>query len=317
MKIVIAEPIGISFLDLNEFIHNLENFGHELIIFEARPENDIELLNRLREAEIAVVSNLPISGEIIQQCSKLRLISVAFTGIDHIDVEQCKKQKIQICNAAAYSTLAVSELTIGLILDVLRKTTELHSHTLNGGTRNQFLGTELSGKTVGVVGTGDIGGKVAEILIAFDCKVLAYSRTSKAKLMKIGVEYVDLDFLLNQSDIITLHVPYTSETNLMFNKESFSKMKPASYFINTARGKVVDSQALAEALISGKLSGAAVDVYEYEPPLQENHPLLSAPNIVLTPHIAFATKEAIENRSKIVIHNILTWLDGKPENICL
>ncbi|MDD2412357.1 MAG: NAD(P)-dependent oxidoreductase [Bacteroidales bacterium] len=317
MKIVIAEPIGISPSVLREFRKNLENSGHELIAFEVRPENDLELLNRLRSAEIVVVSNLSISGEIIQQCEKLKLIAVAFTGIDHIDVETCKKQKIQICNAAGYSTVAVSELTIGLIMDALRKITELHYETINGGTRKQFLGTELSGKTVGIVGTGDIGGKVAEILTAFGCKVLAYSRTHKAKLIKIGVKYVDLDLLLNESDIVTIHVPHIPETNLMFNKESFSKMKTASYFINTARGKVVDSYALADALKSGKLSGAAVDVYEYEPPIQKDHPLLSAPNIVLTPHIAFATKEAIEKRSKIVINNILTWLDGNPENICL
>lgn len=317
MKIVIAEPIGICPSMLKEFRNNIENLGYELIAFEVRPENDLELSKRLQDAEIAVVSNLPISGEIIYQCKKLKLIAVAFTGIDHIDVNQCKKQNIQICNAAAYSTAAVSELTIGLILDVLRKTTELHFQTLSGGSRNQFLGTELSGKTVGIVGTGDIGGKVAEILIAFGCKILAYSRTHKAKLTKIGVEYVDLDFLLNQSDIVTLHVPHTPETNLLFDKVSFFKMKTASCFINTARGKVVDSQALSDALKSGKLSGAAVDVYEYEPPIQKNHPLLSAPNIVLTPHIAFATKEAIEKRSKIVISNILAWLDGKPENICL
>lgn len=317
MKIVIVEPIGIDSFALSEFRNQIENSGHELIAFDARPKNDIELLNRLRDTEIAIVSNLPISGEIIQQCEKLKLISVAFTGIDHIDVDSCKKQNIQICNAAAYSTVAVSELTIGLVLDVLRKTTELHFQTINGGTRKQFLGTELSEKTVGIVGTGDIGGKVAEILTAFGCNVLAYSRTHKAKLTKMGVKYVDLDCLLNESDIVTIHVPHTSETNLMFNKALFSKMKTASYFINTARGKVVDSQALADALKSGKLAGAAVDVYENEPPILKDHPLLSAPNIVLTPHIAFATKEAIEKRSKIVINNILLWLDGKPENICL
>jgi phosphoglycerate dehydrogenase-like enzyme len=316
MKIVIAEPIGINQLLFSDLQDQLSKKGHQIIAFETAPDSDDDLLKRIQEADIVVVSNLPISRKIIEQCAKLKLISVAFTGIDHIDTACCKKLGIQICNAAGYSTVAVSELTIGLIIDAIRKITELHKNTITSGTRNGFLGTELSDKTVGIVGTGSIGSKVAEILIAFGCKVIAYSRTKKESLEKLGVTYTELNQLLSESDIISLHIPFTSETNLMFNEECFARMKTGSYFINTARGKVIDSQALANALKSGKLSGAAVDIYEYEPPIKQEHPLISCPNIILTPHIAFATHEAIEKRSKIVIENIISWLEGKPKNIC-
>ncbi len=316
MKIVIAEPIGMNQRLFDDFQTLVNKSAHEIISYDTIPSNEIDFLNRIQEANIVVVSTFPISNKVIEQCHQLKLISVAFTGIDHIDATSCKSLGIEVCNAAGYSTVAVSELTIGLIIDALRKITELHTETIASGTRNGFLGTELYGKTVGIVGTGAIGTRVAEIMIVLGCKVIAFSRTQKASLEAMGVHYVDLNNLLSESDVISLHIPYTSETDLMFDEDCFSKIKNNAYFINTARGKIVDSQALANALKNGKLAGAAVDIYEYEPPIKNNHPLITCPNIVLTPHIAYATKEAIDKRSKIVIENVLGWLEGNPKNIC-
>lgn len=317
MKIVIAEPIGLTPLLFSDFQHQLHERAHQVVAFDTIPNNEEELLNRIREAEIVVVSNYPISGEIIKQCSNLKLISVAFTGIDHIDTQACRIRGIQICNAAGYSTVAVSELTLGLIIDATRKITELHTNTLASGTRNGFLGSELAGKTIGIVGTGAIGTRLAQILLSLGCHVLAFSRTKKKSIENLGVRYTDLNSLLMESDIVSLHLPHTAETDMMFDESCFAKMKKSSYFINTARGKVVDSNALANALKNGKIAGAAVDIYEYEPPIQQEHPLISCPNIVLTPHIAYATKEAIDKRSKIVVDNVISWLDGNPKNICI
>ncbi|MBR4300757.1 MAG: hydroxyacid dehydrogenase, partial [Bacteroidales bacterium] len=205
--------------------------------------------------------------------------------------------------------VAVSELAIGLMLDVYRKITEMDANTRQLGSRGMFLGRELHGKTVGVVGTGAIGIQTINLLKAFGCKVLAYSRTQRSEVKALGVEYVSLEHLMANSDIVTLHVPATQNTAQMINAEMISLMKPSAILINTARGAVVDNNALAQALKNGKIAGAGIDVYETEPPLLENHPLLLAPNAVLLPHIAYATREAFDIRADIVMDNIRKWLD--------
>ena len=162
------------------------------------------------------------------------------------------------------------------------------------------------------MGTGAIGLRVARIAAAFGCRVLAYSRTKK---QVEGVEYVDLDTLLRESDIVSLHVPQTAATVGMIGERELSLMKPSAILINTARGPIVDSKALAKALTDGKIAGAGIDVFEVEPPVATDHPLFSAPNVVATPHVAFATAESMVKRAVIVMDNIDCYLNGKPQNV--
>ena len=170
----------------------------------------------------------------------------------------------------------------------------------------------MEGKKFGVVGTGAIGLKVAAIAQAFGCQVYAYSRTKKDIP---GITYVDLDTLLSTCDIVSLHTPLNDATRGMIGKEQLALMKPNAILINTARGPVVDSAALAEALNSGKIAGAGIDVFEGEPPIAKDHPLLTAKNVIATPHVAFATKEALVKRAVIVFDNIVKWMDGNPQNV--
>ena len=211
-------------------------------------------------------------------------------------------------NAAGYSTHAVSELAIGLMLDVMRHITELHTNTLLSMTREGFLGHELYGKTVGVVGTGAIGTAVCRLLIAFGCNVLAYNRSEHEEVKLLGVTYVTLPELLQQSDIVTLHVPLTPETTHLIGAKELAMMKPSAILINTARGNVVDIPALAIALDEGRIAGAGVDVYEKEPPLEEEHPLLQIENCILVPHIGYATREAFDIRANIVMNSVRQFL---------
>lgn len=315
MRIVLLEPLAIDEEKLNLLSLKLKNKGHEFIYYNTRTEEKNELIKRAAGAQVVILSNIPFTGEIINACPELKMISVAFTGVDHIDMQACRERGIVVCNAAGYSTHSVAELTFGLILSVMRKVIECNAATRAGGTKNGLIGNEIFGKTLGIVGTGAIGLRVAEIGKAFGLKILAYSRSQKESAINMGISYVDLDTLLSVSDIVTLHVPLTAETKGLINEERIAKMKPGSILINTARGPIVDSAALARALCEHRIAGAGVDVFEMEPPLPKDHVLFSAPNVVLTSHVAFATREAFERRAKIVFDNILLWLEGRPQNV--
>lgn len=272
---------------------------------DERPET---LVERMKESDIVVISNIKLPAEVINACPNLKMLSVAFTGLDHIDLACCKERGIEVRNAAGYSTTAVSELAIGLMLDVMRKITELDSATRHGGSRGMFLGRELKGKTVGVVGTGAIGTATIRLLLAFGCKVLAFSRTKRPEVVALGVEYCPLDTLMAESDIVTLHVPLNKETTHIIGQRQISLMKPTAILINTARGNVVDIVALSKALKENRIAGAGIDVYETEPPLPADHPLLDAPNCVVVPHIAYASREAFDIRADIVFDNVREFL---------
>ena len=285
MKIVAVESIGIDAVKLKQISKTFLDLGHEFVFYSDRQEDENTLVDRMKDADIVIVSNIKLSENVLSKCPKLKMLSIAFTGVDHIDLEYCKKANIVVCNASCYATDAVSELTVGLIIDLYRNITFLDNKTRQGGSRNNFLGRQLRDKVVGIVGTGAIGSRTALLLQQFGCKVLAWSRTEKTELKEKGIQYVSLEELLSQSDIISL-------------------CKSSAVLINTARGKVVDIDALAEALEKKHLAGAAVDVFEAEPPLMRNHPLLSAPNCLVVPHIGFATIESFEKRIDIVINNI-------------
>lgn len=315
MKIVVMEPLGVALEKINALAAALQAAGHEFVYYTSKEIQQDKLLARVQDADIIMLANQPLSAEIINACPKLKMLSVAFTGVDHVALDACRARNILVCNAAGYSTNAVAELTFGLAISVIRNIVPCDARCRKAGTKDGLVGFELFGKTFGVVGTGAIGARVAKIAAAFGCKVLAYSRTAKQELVDAGVQYVSLDELLEQSDFVSLHVPLTDATRGLINAQAIAKMKQGAVLLNTARGPVVDSEALAEALNAGKLAGAGIDVFEGEPPIAKDHPLCSAKNTVLTPHVAFASREALETRADIVFANIEKWLAGAPQNI--
>lgn len=315
MKIVVMEPLGVALEKINALAAALQAAGHEFVYYTSKEAQQDKLLARVQDADIIMLANQPLSAEIINACPKLKMLSVAFTGVDHVALDACRARNILVCNAAGYSTNAVAELTFGLAISVIRNIVPCDARCRKEGTKDGLVGFELFGKTFGVVGTGAIGARVAKIAAAFGCRVLAYSRTAKQELVDAGVQYVSLDELLAQSDFVSLHVPLTDATRGLINAAAIAKMKQGAVLLNTARGPVVDSEALAEALNAGKMAGAGIDVFEGEPPIAKDHPLCSAKNTVLTPHVAFASREALETRADIVFANIEKWLAGAPQNI--
>ena len=314
MKIVQVESLGVSKQELEDAKLEFEKLGHQYIYYSDIPKNENELIARMKDADIVNISNIKITAKAIESCPNLKYLNVAFTGVDHVDLECCKKHGIKVSNAAGYSTEAVSELAVGLAVALMRNFSQMDGNTRKLGNRNNFLGTELCGKTVGIVGTGAIGLATARIFKAFGCKILAYSRTQKNI---DGITYTTLDELFAKSDIISLHIPANAQTKGLISKDLLTKMKETAIIINTARGPVMDNAALAELLKAGKIAGAGIDVYETEPPLPENHPLLSAPNTILLPHVGYASKEAMQKRFVIVKSNLHSYLEGRQENVIL
>lgn len=310
MKITIVEPLGISKAGFEKLKEEFEASGNVFSYYMDRNEDAEVLVERMKDADIVVISNIKLTAEVLGKCPNLKMLSVAFTGLDHIDLDYCKQKSIDVFNASGYSTVAVAELAIGLMLDVYRKITEMDATTRNLGGRGMFLGRELHGKTVGVVGTGAIGLQTIRLLLAFGCNVIAYSRTEKDEAKAWGVRYVSLDTLMAEADIVTLHVPATKETSKLIDADKIALMKPTAVLINTARGAVVDNEALAFALKEGKIAGAGIDVYENEPPLAKDYALLSVPNAVLLPHVAYATREAFDIRADIVMNTVRKWIKG-------
>lgn len=310
MRIVCVEPLGISQEHFEELKKEMASKGHVFEYYMDRNEDTEILALRMGEADIAVISNIPLPAAVLSRCPSLQYLSVAFTGLDHIDMDFCREHHITVQNAAGYSTTAVSELAVGLMLDVLRRITSLDAATRQGQGRGAFLGCELRGKTVGVVGTGAIGTATIRLLLAFGCKVIAYNRSRHAEVEAMSVEYTDLDALMQQSDIVTLHVPLNAETHHLISRERIAMMKPTAILVNTARGNVVDIPALAEALSSHSIAGAGIDVYEKEPPLASDHPLLTAPNCICVPHIGYASREAFDIRADIVFDHVRQYLDS-------
>ena len=312
MKIVIIEPLGIE-KEMVEKISQRSEERREIVYYETRVTDDTTLIERAKDADVLVAANLPLNRNVLSACPRLKLISVAFTGIDHLDVDYCKEKQIMICNSVGYSTIAVAEEVFGMIIGLYRHLLESDERTRGQQTKDGLNLLEMAGKTIGVVGAGEIGQRVIKIAQAFSLKVLCYSRT---KRMIEGVEFVDLDTLMKESDIITLHIPATSATHHLINAEKIALMKKDAVLINTARGAIVDSQALAEALNQDRIAGAGIDVFEMEPPIPAEHPLLNAKNTLLAPHIGFATKEALVKRAHVVFENIKKYLAGDPQNIC-
>lgn len=309
--IVIAQPLAISEALLDTLTADFKKDGFTITAYDSLPKDQADLGDRLADADLAVIANYPLRKEALAKAASLKYLCVAFTGVDHVDIDFCKEKGIAVSNCAGYSTESVAELTFALILALYRKLSEGGCAARNGKTSVGLMGIEIGHRKFGVIGTGAIGRRVADIASAFGAEVYGYNRSKKAA----SITYTDLDTLLSTCDIVSVHLPLTGETRGLLSREKLSLMKPGAILINTARGGVIDNAALADLLKEGKIAGAGIDVYDGEPPLAKDYPLLSAPNTVLTPHVGFFTEEAMARRAVIVMDNLRAYLKGAQENV--
>ena len=308
MRIAVMEPLGVEQEKFMQIAREAVGNDVEIVCYDTRTTDVEELGRRGRDADIIAIGNLPFPREVLEKCENVKMLAVAFTGLDHVDLKYCEERGIKVQNCAGYATTAVAELTFGLLLDLCRNIGKCDTAARNGGTKAGLIGFELEGRTMGIVGTGAIGARVAKLAAAFGMDVIAYSRTP-GKVA--GVRYVSLEELLAQADVVSLHVPLTDETRVMIGAEELALMKKTAVLVNTARGPVVDTKALADALNSGRIAGAAIDVFDAEPPLDADEPLINAKNTVVTPHVAFATDESMIKRAEIEFRNIADFIKDK------
>ena len=313
-KVVIMESLGISAGELDTF---KKAFAGEVDFAEYPKTADIPtLIEEAKDADAMIIANMPMPDEVIAACEKLKFIDVAFTGVDHVGLGAAKAKGIRVSNASGYSNEAVSELVIGLAISILRRIPETQERVRQGGTKDGLVGFELKGKTAGIIGYGRIGSRTGELLHAFGCRILAQSRSFHPEYPDYA-EQVSQEELLRESDIVILHCPLNDTTRGMINYEKLCMMKSSAILINVARGPVTVEDDLARALSEGVIAGAAVDVFTEEPPLSPDTQMLHAPNTLLTPHIAFASKESMTLRAQIVFDNLRAWLDGGQNNVIL
>ena len=312
MKIVILDGHALNPGDLSW--DALKTFG-TVTYYDRTPTED-EAIRRISDAEIVLTNKVPITESLLTACPGIRLVCVLATGYNVVDCAAARARNIPVCNVPSYSTEAVAQFTFALLLELCNQV-GLHNQSVHAGEWTSCPDfcywkaplMELSGKTLGIIGYGRIGKNVAKIATAMGMKVLTHSRTQHP-----GESHVSLEELLSQSDVVTLHCPLFPETQGIINTQTISKMKDGAILINTSRGPLIDEQAVADALTSGKLRGAAVDVVSREP-IPGNSPLLAVPNCIITPHIAWAPLETRQRLLDCVIANIRCFLDGQPQNV--
>ena len=316
MKIVILDGTALNPGDLTyDCIHQ---FG-DVTIYN-RTETEAEAIQRIGDSEIILVNKVPITETVLEACPNVKLICVQATGYNIVDCDACARRGIPVTNVPAYGTAAVAQFTLALMLEMCHRI-GLHNHSVHQGdwiNSPNFCywltpQMELGGKTLGIIGFGRIGRAVGQLAKAFGMKVIAYNRSECEEGRQIG-EYVDLDTLFAQSDIISLHCPLFPETEKIINAENIAKMKDGAMLVNTARGGLLDENAVVEALESGKLRYAAVDVVSQEPMLADN-PLLTSRKCIITPHMAWAPVESRQRLLDCVVENIRGFLNGKPQNV--
>ena len=329
----------IAFFELEQwekdyFLKNLQNCEMQFIDDHLNRNN----VDQIKNADaIGIFIYSIVNKKILDKLPNLKLVITLSTGFDHIDLKECKKRKITVCNVPHYGENTVAEHTFALILNLTRKIHKAYDRTVRGDfSLDGLRGTDLQGKTIGIVGTGSIGQHVARIAKGFEMNVIAFDKFKSQKLAKkLGFKYTSFDHLLKNSDIVTLHVPYNKLTHHLINKKAISKMKNNVILINTARGGIVDTAALLGGLQSGKITGAGLDVLEGECFIREekqilsrhflkecdlktvlqDHMLLRQPNVLITPHNAFNSWEALHRILDTTILNISSFFKKKPVNI--
>lgn len=277
-----------------------------------------EVAEAIADADVVIVNKTLMDAQTLRLASHLKYIGLFATGYNNIDIDYCRQHGITVCNAGSYSTSAVAQHTFALILEHFNNIARYDQYVQDGRWKRSptfspfvYPLNELAGKTLGIVGLGAIGTAVARIANAFDMNVIAFNRSRKSVP---GVTQVDLDTLLSQSDVITVHCPLNEDSENLFNKNTFSKMKKGALFVNTARGGVMSEEDLYEALQSGHLGGACIDTLRVEP-MEEDCVLMKAPNCIITPHIAWAPVETRQRLMNIVKTNIQNFLGGSPTNV--
>ena len=317
MKIVILDAYTTNPGDLSW--ERFKEFG-ELTVYDRGIKNDLqESIDRIQDADVVLTNKVPIKEELLEACPNIKYIGTLSTGNNIIDLDACRTRGIPVCNVPSYSTSAVAQFTMALLLEVCHHVGEHNNIVHSGGWERSvdfcfwnYPLIELSSKTIGIIGFGKIGQEVAKLAAAFGMKVLAYSRTEYEEGRKLA-EYVDLDTLLASSDIVSLHCPLFPETRGIINNEKIAKMKDGAILLNTSRGPLIVEEDVANALNSDKLYYYATDVASREP-IRSDNPLLTAKNCIITPHIAWAAKETRERLVGIVYENLKAYTEGKVQN---
>ncbi len=315
MKIVILDGYTANPGDLSW--QELESFG-ELTVYDRTISE--ETVARAAEADIVLTNKVIIGRKEIYQLPHLKYIGVLATGYNVVDLQAANERGVIVTNVPAYSTESVAQMVFAHLLTVTNRTEHYALQNREGRwiQNPDFCYwdtslTELAGKTIGIVGLGNIGRRVAQIALAFGMQVKAL--TSKpAEALPEGIRKVSLDKLLSDSDVLSLHCPLTNDTHHLINNKTLSQMKSTAILINTGRGPLVDDQAVADALEKGAIAAYCADVLTEEPPKSDN-PLLKQPNTFITPHIAWATKEARSRLIQVAIGNVRSFLNGKPQNV--
>ena len=313
LNIVLTDCNTVNAGDLDLTV--LEEFGNVTYYGETMPH---QVHERIKDADILILNKTVIGKAEIDAAPNLKMIALWATGYNNIDVSYARERGIDVCNAGSYSTGAVAQQVFAYILAHASRVAEYDADVKNGDWIRSRLFCffsrpthELEGKTLGIFGFGAIGARIADIGLAFGMRVIATNRSQK---VHNGVEFVDFDTLLAESDYLSINCPLNKDTAEIFNASAFEKMKLGLYFINTARGGVIVEDALADALNSGKLAGAAIDVLTYEP-MREDCPLLNAKNITITPHVAWAPLQTRVRLLSIVTSNVKAFIEGNPTNV--
>jgi len=311
MKIVILDDVTMT----AEQEERLGRSG-EVVVFTGVPTRPEEILSRAEGAQILIASWTKINSQILERLTRLKMISIWATGYDNVDVDAATRLGIRIAHVPGYATEAVAELCLSLMLAVVRRILQADRDVRREKQLNwdRFPGTELKGKILGLLGTGAIGARVAEIARVFGMKLMAHDPLPRKELAEgLQIEYLSLPEVLRRSDILSLHLPLTAETKGFFSFQEFSQMKTGAVFINTARQALVDQEALLGALKSGRISAAGLDDIDLS---RENvRRLLELEQVVFSPHIGFHTAEAIAKKTDICFENVIQFVQGNPVNI--
>jgi glycerate dehydrogenase len=291
----------------------------DVIIYERTPGDKI--IERSKDAEILITNKTPLREETLNSLPLVKYIGVLATGYNVVDTAAAKKRGIVVTNIPSYGTSSVAQMTFALILELCHHV-QRHSDTVMSGKWSEsadfcywdYPMIELSGKTLGIIGFGNIGGKVGDIATAFGMNIIGSSNPRTDQSERKNFRWAEINELLEQSDIVSIHCPLVPETKGLINAESLKKMKKSAFLINTSRGPIIEEKDLAEALNKGIIAGAGIDVMAVEPPSGDN-PLFKAKNCIITPHIAWATKEARTRLMQIAVANLSSFIGGKPVNV--
>jgi len=304
-RILVLQSLGVD----RRIFHNLvaeASLPHEVVWDDQEADYPTD------DVSVVVTVNSPVDKSLLARFPKVRMIGLAFTGYDSVDIEACRSRDIAVYNVPAYSTDSTAELAIGLTLSLLRKIPIGNQVIRSGSWKLDTPGTQLAGKTVGVIGTGAIGIRTAELFKAFRCDLIGWSRSKRSDFTDLGGEYLPKGEVFQRADVVSIHLPLNPETRGIIGQDDISRMKPGACLINTARGPIVDRQSLIRALKKESIR-AGIDVFDREP-LPDDDPLTELPGTVLTPHIAYRTTEALNQRAAIAVDNIRAFVDGNEGN---